>query len=99
MYFLVGERTKEKKKEKGQSTRNHPTTVNTYHTKRKMTWRRVQQHDKRAYFAIRRHYTHCSKCAGASHEFLKLNNIYLIQKDIYALNYPQQLQKINVKIP
>lgn len=37
MYFLVGERTKEKKKEKGQSTRNHPTTVNTYHTKRKMT--------------------------------------------------------------
>ena len=34
MYFLVGER---KKREKGQSTRNHSTTVNTYRTERKMT--------------------------------------------------------------
>jgi len=68
LYFLGKEREKKrKKKEKNLLAINHPTSINTRHTTRKMMWQCFQRHCERACLVIGSCQTRHTKSMDTSH--------------------------------
>ena len=88
---------------------NHTTFVYTCCTKRKKMRRRIQRHCRKVFFCHQEALHAPPKVCGRLQRagvrkahvinFLKLNNIKLIWKNVYAIDYPDNYQKTNVKRP